>query len=161
MSTREKRDARVSAGTRRTLVSVLIGVVVLAVGALAAWKICASREAPAADRLSLDAQKLIGRWRRTDTPYVIEIQSAGDEGTLQATYYNPRPINVSVAEARDNNGELELFVELRDVGYPGSTYTLNYNKERDLLYGVYFQAAMGQRYNVAFMRAPAETEKER
>jgi hypothetical protein len=153
-STREKRDAQVSAGTRRTLVWVSIGVVVIAAGALAAWKIHASRVGPAANRPSVDPQKLIGRWVRTDTPYVIEIQGAGDEGRLQAAYYNPRPINVSVAEARDKNGKLEVFVELRDAGYPGSTYTLTHDKGRDLLHGVYFQAAVRQSYNVVFMRAP-------
>ena len=96
---------------------------------------------------------LIGRWVRTDAPYVLEIWDAGDEGTLEAEYYNPRPINVSRAEARDKNGELEVFIELRDVNYPGSTYTLTYDREKDRLQGVYFQAAMKQYFAVGFVRA--------
>lgn len=159
--TRGKRDAQVNAGTRRTAAWVSLGAMVVAVATLAAWKTCASREAPPADRPSLDTQKLIGRWRRTDTPYVVEIHSAGDDGKLQAAYYNRRPINVSVAAARDKNGKLEVFLELRDAGYPGSTHTLTHDTERDLLHGVYFQAAMWQSYNVVFMRAPIEMQKER
>ena len=169
-STCEKGDAQVNTGARRTMAWVSIGVAVIAVGALATWKIHTSRETPAAPqaapvptvkRPSPDVQKLIGRWMRTDTPYVLEIQGAGNGGKLQAAYYNPRPINVSVAEARDKDGKLEVYVELRDVGYPGSTYTLTYDKGKDLLHGVYFQATMKQSYNVAFMRAPAEMQKER
>ena len=101
---------------------------------------------------------VVGRWIRTDTPYVIDIKSAGQDGTLQAAYYNPRQINISVAEARGKNGTLEVFVELRDVNYPGSTYTLTYDKAKDLLIGVYFQAVMQQKYNVSFRRMPAELQ---
>jgi len=36
--------------------------------------------------------------------------------------------------------------------YPGSTYTLTYDPRRDQLEGVYFQAAMQQRFDVVFVR---------
>jgi hypothetical protein len=101
---------------------------------------------------SADFKALIGRWVRLDSPYVIEIRSAGDDGTLDAAYYNPRPINVSRAEARDRKGKLQVFLELRDVNYPGSTYTLTYEPAKDLLQGVYFQAALRQSYKVTFRR---------
>ena len=36
--------------------------------------------------------------------------------------------------------------------YPGSTYTLTYDPRRDQLEGVYFQAAMQQRFDMVFVR---------
>ena len=61
-------------------------------------------------------------------------------------------IHSKVAEAKDKNHGLEVFVELRDVNYPGSTYTLAYDRAKDLLQGVYFQATMRQSYDVIFFR---------
>ena len=100
----------------------------------------------------LDLQPLVGRWVRTDTPYVIEIRAARDNGMLEAGYYNPSPINVARAEAREKDHRLAVFVELRDVNYPGSTYTLVYDRATDMLQGVYFQAVAQQNYDVAFVR---------
>lgn len=109
---------------------------------------------PADSPQPVDFQPLIGRWVRTDAPYVIEITGAGNDGTLKAEYYNPRSINVSRAEASDDDGKLKVFVELRDVNYPGSTYTLTYDRTGDQLIGVYFQAVAGQKYDIAFRRIP-------
>lgn len=100
-------------------------------------------------------QKLVGRWIRTDSPYVIEIHEVSPDGTLRAGYYNPRPINVAVAKAQNKDGRLQVFVELNDVGYPGSNYTLNYDPQNDALQGTYFQATMQQNYDIAFMRMPS------
>jgi hypothetical protein len=100
-------------------------------------------EPSAAVSANADLKVLVGRWVRMDTPYVIEIRSVSDDGTLGAAYYNPRSINVSVAEAREKNGKLEVFVELRDVNYPGSYYRLTYD---------HFQAVMQQDFDVAFRR---------
>jgi hypothetical protein len=47
---------------------------------------------------------------------------------------------------------LQVFVELRAPGYPGSTYTLRYEPQRDQLEGSYFQAALQQRFAVVFVR---------
>jgi len=99
-------------------------------------------------------QKLVGQWMRTDSPYVIEIHEVSPDGTLRAGYFNPRPINVAAAKAQNKDGKLQVFVELRDTGYtgyPGSTYTLNYDPKEDALKGTYFQATMQQNYDVAFM----------
>ncbi len=100
--------------------------------------------------------KLVGRWLRTDSPYVIEIHEVSPDGTLRAGYYNPQPINVSAAKVENKNGTLQVFVELHDAGYPGSNYTLNYNPQNDALEGTYFQATLRQNFNVAFMRMLAE-----
>ena len=45
-----------------------------------------------------------------------------------------------------------MFVELRDVNYPGSTYTLVYQPENDQLAGIYYQAALQQQFDVFFER---------
>ncbi|MHC4131973.1 MAG: hypothetical protein ACYSR3_08290 [Planctomycetota bacterium] len=102
----------------------------------------------------VDLQSLAGKWVRTDSPYMIEISEVGEDGTLQAGYYNPRSINVSATKAENKNGKLEVYIELRDTGYPGSNYTLNYNPVNDALEGIYFQAALQQKFNVVFMRMP-------
>ncbi|MHC5075084.1 MAG: hypothetical protein ACYTFM_01450 [Planctomycetota bacterium] len=100
----------------------------------------------------VDIQTLVGQWVRTDSPYVIEIRQVSEDGNLEAGYYNPRSINVSIAKAEDKNGTLEVFVELRDTGYPGSNYTLKYNPGNDALEGIYLQAALQQKFNVVFKR---------
>jgi hypothetical protein len=104
----------------------------------------------------VDFKKLVGRWVRTDSPYVIEIRAARDDGTLEAAYYNPRPINIARAEARKKSHGLEVFVEMDDVNYRGSTYTLTYDRANDQLKGVYFQATMRQSYNISFTRQQSQ-----
>ena len=96
--------------------------------------------------------KLVGRWIRTDGGYVIEIHSVGSNGQLDAGYFNPGPINVSVAEAAEKAGSVEVFLELRDINYPGSNYTLTYDPQRDVLVGSYFQAVAGQTFAIEFIR---------
>jgi hypothetical protein len=95
---------------------------------------------------------LVGRWVRTDSPYVIEIRGVGRDGSMEAAYFNPNSIHVSRAMARHESGELQVFVELRDVNYPGATYNLVYNRAQDSLQGVYFQPALGQGFDVSFAR---------
>jgi hypothetical protein len=92
---------------------------------------------------------------RTDYPYVIDITSVHADGTLSASYYNPRPIHVARAEIREARGKISVFVELQDVNYPGSTYTLDYLPDHDRLRGVYYQAVQGQSFDVEFMRPPS------
>ena len=96
--------------------------------------------------------RLTGRWLRPDGGYVIEIRSAQTNGVLDAAYFNPRPINVSRAEWRRDNGRLQVFIELRDANYPGSTYTLRYAPQQDRLVGDYFQAVHQQTFDVEFVR---------
>ena len=106
----------------------------------------------AAGDQQIDPAILAGRWQRVDGGYVLELDGIGPGGLVKAAYFNPRSINVSRSEWRRREGRLELFVELRDVKYPGSTYTLVYQSENDRLYGIYYQAALGQMFEVEFVR---------
>ena len=96
--------------------------------------------------------KLVARWLREDGGYILEIRSVSPQGAVDASYYNPRPINVSKAEAFSENGALTLFVELRAPNYPGSTYRLVYDPASDTLVGTYFQALQKQTFDVSFVR---------
>ncbi len=96
-------------------------------------------------------QKLKGEWRRPDGGYVLAIKSV-DNGVMDAAYYNPSPIHVAKAEASREGAVTRVFVELRDVNYPGSIYTLTYEPASDQLRGVYYQAVERQRYDVVFVR---------
>ena len=98
------------------------------------------------------AERLVGRWVRPDGGYVLDIRSAKPDGNLEAAYLNPRSIKVSRAEWRREEGRLLVFVELRDVNYPGSTYTLDFLPEQDRLVGAYFQAVQQQTFDVEFVR---------
>jgi len=95
---------------------------------------------------------LTGRWLRIDGGYILEIRGVDAGGRIDATYLNPRPINVARAEATRKGRALEVFVELQAPGYPGSTYTLTYEPKNDQLVGVYYQAAMQQKFDVSFVR---------
>ncbi len=99
-----------------------------------------------------DPSKLVGRWLRPDGRYVLQLSDPGPNHELKAAYFNPRPINVSRAEWKHQDGKLGAFVELRAPNYPGSTYTLTYRPAKDRLVGIYFQAALQQRFNVEFER---------
>ena len=97
-------------------------------------------------------ENLTGRWVRPDGGYVIDIRGVGADGKMDVAYLNPRPINVAQAKASREGGMTKLFLELRDEGYPGSTYTLSHDPQRNTLRGIYYQAAMGQRFEVLFVR---------
>src|SRR5262245_27006148 len=86
-----------------------LGTVLLAVAAGG----CRAREAapaastpapvssPAASSATPDAppaDKLVGRWLRSDADYTIEIAGIRPDGKLDARYFNPNPIHVSQAE---------------------------------------------------------------
>ncbi len=101
---------------------------------------------------SPDWQKLKGKWLRPDGGYIIEIKRVDDSGKMEAAYFNPKPIHVARAEASRVGGILRVFIELRDVNYPGSTYTLTYEPGSDQLKGIYFQAVQKQSYDVVFTR---------
>jgi hypothetical protein len=71
---------------------------------------------------------------------------------MEAAYLNPRPIHVARAEASKNGSATRVFIELRDINYPGSTYDLTYDPVDDRLKGIYFQAAIEQTFDVYFVR---------
>ena len=97
-------------------------------------------------------EKLKGGWRRPDGGYILAIKSMGENGAMDAEYFNPNPIHVAKAAASQDGGITKVFIELRDVNYPGSTYTLTYDPARDRLKGIYYQAVERQRYEVVFER---------
>jgi hypothetical protein len=95
---------------------------------------------------------LVGEWTRPDGGYVLSVSQVAPDGKATVGYYNPRSIRVSRAEARREGGLVGLFVELNDVNYPGSTYTLGYDPASDQLKGIYFQAVERAQYEVVFVR---------
>ena len=95
---------------------------------------------------------LRGRWLRPDGGYMLDVRDVDASGKMEAVYLNPRPIHVARAEATRDGAALQVLVELRAPGYPGSTYTLRYEPQRDQLEGSYFQAALQQRFAVVFVR---------
>jgi hypothetical protein len=146
----------------RTLLVVAAGVVaLLAVG----WWVRSeradfpAREAagtgPAATepRAGIDASVVAGRWQRLEGGYVLDIASVAADGAMTVAYLNPRSINVSAARASQAGDAIEVFVELRDVNYPGATYRLTYDAATDRLAGTYHQPALGQSFDVVFVRA--------
>jgi hypothetical protein len=155
-------------GARR--VSVLTATIVLMVGVVAAVVLLRGGElAGMGSRLASAAvpgahpavtaitatsgfQALHGRWLRPDGSYILDIRGVDANGTIDAAYLNPRPINVARAEAARDGATFKVFVELRAPGYPGSTYTLIYDPMRDQLAGSYFQAALQQRFDVVFVK---------
>ena len=108
--------------------------------------------APAAAAVSPELAKLVGKWQRPDGGYVVDIRSVDSSGKLDVGYFNPNPINVSRAAAWRDKGATKVVIELRDVNYPGSTYNLELNPETDQLFGQYFQAALGETFEVVFSR---------
>jgi len=100
----------------------------------------------------MEFQKLSGKWLRPDGGYVLEIKTVAADGKMEAAYYNPGVIHVSKALALQEGATTKVFVELQDVNYPGCTYSLTYDPKTDQLYGLYFQAAIQQTFDVTFGR---------
>jgi hypothetical protein len=71
---------------------------------------------------------------------------------MLAGYFNPASIHVGKANWISNDGVLQIYIELRDQNYPGSSYTLRYQPDQDMLAGKYFQAVEGVSYDIAFSR---------
>jgi hypothetical protein len=114
---------------------------------------CEAQNATGAEKPTLsDFKRLNGKWQRPDGGYILELKKMERDGTLKAAYFNPRPINVSRAEINRRGDTLTVYVELRDVNYPGSRYNLQYDAKLDRLTGTYFQAVHGETYAVEFSR---------
>ena len=67
-------------------------------------------------------------------------------------YFKPGEVRVAESRVSAQEERIQLFVELRDEGYPGCTYTLFYYPEHDVLAGAYHQAAVDRTYEVIFVR---------
>ena len=98
------------------------------------------------------AKKLEGRWVRAEGGYVLVLQDIMPDGSLKAFYLNPRNINVHVANWKFEDERLFFYVELRDINYPGSNYTLMYRAAKDVLWGSYYQSVQKQTMDVYFVR---------
>lgn len=127
----------------------ILAVIVMVLGVVSAAPVQTGKQAD----IQTDLQRLDGRWVRPDGGYVLELREIKKDGGLKASYFNPRSINVSKATWSRKEGMLNLLVELRDVNYPGSTYTLQYDPKSDRLKGTYFQAVEKQTFNIEFVRA--------
>jgi hypothetical protein len=145
---------------------IFSGLSLLAVITIVIWKIQydinevygPSQNKTKTENSSAKMNDLIGRWQRTDGGYVIEIRAVDGSGILDASYYNPRPINVSQSNAKDSGGLLEVFIELWDENYPGSTYNLIYDPIRDILYGSYHTPVTSQTFDVIFVRVEKDRD---
>ncbi len=137
----------------KQLIAVAILLILLDVAATlhAPTMANAADTSPAAAQVN--EQLLTGRWVRPDGGYVLELKEIRKDGTLEAAYFNPRSINVAKAQVQRKEGQVTVFIELRDANYPGSTYNLRYDPKSDRLVGTYFQAVYGQTYNIEFLRA--------
>jgi len=100
-----------------------------------------------------DKNLLVGDWTRTDAPYQLKILDVYDNRTLRSGYFNPKSINVATATWNTADGNLTIYIELRDENYPGSNYNLTYVHGKDLLTGKYYQAVERITYDVEFTRA--------
>jgi hypothetical protein len=110
----------------------------------------AGTAAPAPAAVDLGA--VVGDWLREDGGYQLKLTRDASGGKLNAAYLNPRPIKVSYCTATNDNGSMKVRVELNDTGYPGCVYTLVHDRDNDRLLGTYYQAAMGETYEVVFVR---------
>ena len=136
----------------KTVIAFILSGLVLALGSVAESAAVPPAEAEMRSSES-DFGILLGRWVRPDGGYVIAINSVDATGKLDAAYANPSPLPFATAEATRDGNTIKLFFELRAGGYNGSTYTLAYDPQTDVLKGVYFQAVAQQKFDIYFTRA--------
>lgn len=134
----------------------IVGIVVLLVqwNASRTGEATGLHEAGTSEEVGMDA--VTGRWLRPDGGYILELARPGPGEKFKATYLNPRPIRVATTRVTRQGNDVRVFVELLDVGYPGSYYDLTYDSAGDQLVGNYFQAKMNATFDVFFVRADAQ-----
>lgn len=106
--------------------------------------------------VEIDPEKMAGRWLRPDGGYILEISQVSDNGLLDAAYYNPKSINVSIAKWNWTGSHLQIYIEFDDENYWGSYYNLEYFAKQDRLIGNYYQAVIRQNFDVQFIRQSNE-----
>jgi len=149
----DARDRESVRARRKALMLTITMVFVFLLMAGYASEVMSVENAGKSSPAQTDYQRLEGRWVRPDGGYILELKSIRKDGSLSAAYYNPRPIKVYRAEWSRKKGRVNLVVELRDVNYPGSIYTLQYDPETDQLKGNYFQAVEQLTFSIHFVRA--------
>lgn len=147
----KRKSAPTTSGRRRPVWLFLL-VAAAFVGTLVALSLWNTGPPPAAAPAVPEYADLVGRWVRPDGGYVLDIRGVAADGTLDVGYFNPAPIKVARGAATRDGAALTVFVELRDVNYPGSTYTLRYDPEQRVLEGAYVQPLSGQSFDVVFVR---------
>lgn len=110
----------------------------------------ANAPAKAPVQLTVAFEKIKGKWMRSDGGYSLEFKGLKPNNELDAAYFNPGPIHVGKAKISEERGFTKVFVELQDVNYPGSLYTLFFDAEKNRLVGSYFQATQQVTYEVSF-----------
>jgi hypothetical protein len=132
--------------------ALLLAATALATAPAQAQDALRGRTAGKADPANSGFDILTGNWIRPDGGYRISIRSASADGRLDASYANPNVLPFAVAQAMREGGALKVHFLLRAGGYNGSSYSLTYDADKDVLRGVFFQAVSGQRYEVQFVR---------
>lgn len=107
------------------------------------------KRVPSAGKIETDT--ILGAWLRPDGNYILEFTAINDDNSLVANYYNPRPINIAMAQVKRED-RIKIYVEFDDANYRGSYYDLQYDPVNDALTGNYYQATYGQTYSIAFIR---------
>jgi len=104
------------------------------------------------ENLEATVKKLEGNWQRTDGGYIIVLKNPTSDGKIDVQYFNPKPIKVGSSSWQNDGGKVIVKIELQDVNYPGSTYTLEYFAKEDMLAGIYYQAVQKLNFDVRFDR---------
>lgn len=123
----------------------------MAISFTVASPVSAQKQNDTEKEIPADYKHLEGTWRRPDGGYILELKGLGKDGILKADYFNPRPINVFKAEWNRKQDRITVFVELRDLNYPGSKYNVQYDPKTDRLKGTYYQAFYGETYDIEFV----------
>ncbi len=136
-----------------------LSILALALGVSAGFVIAQETASPSLEMEVPSAESepgfdtLLGLWVRPDGGYLIAIRGVDSDGKLDAAYANPHQLPFAKAEASREDSRIKVFLELRAGGYNGSTYTLTYDPEDDILQGVYYQAVAQRKFDVYFDRA--------
>ena len=125
---------------------------ILVLTVLAVWIACFVKTETAVSTEKPDFNVLIGEWVRPDGGYIVRVSVVNADESVDAEYFIPSRINVGKASVSMWKGFKKLSITLQDKGYPGSTYTLYYYTEKDALAGFYYQAKIGQTFEVVFIR---------
>ena len=104
------------------------------------------------ENLEATVKKVEGNWQRTDGGYIVVLKNPTPDGKIDVQYFNPKPIKVGSSGWQNDGGKVMVKIELQDVNYPGSTYTLEYLPKEDMLAGIYYQAVQKLNFDVVFNR---------
>jgi hypothetical protein len=100
---------------------------------------------------AVNSDTILGAWIRPDGNYILEFVAINADNKVEANYYNPRPIQISMAHIKKED-RIKIYIEFDDTNYRGSYYDLQYDPANDALTGNYYQATYGQTYPIAFIR---------